>query len=279
MALTSPRFRNEPDLNRVEAGQAVLRRGSTGRHVHLIQMALIDLGFAMPISTLSPEYSPDGVYGAETEAVVTAFQRSVPPPGLAPDGAVGQLTMRALDSRFPRFGHRINLHFRSLSLTDIPFDTLLANTQRVYAQYGIEARFASGESLGLTPAQERRFTVVRQDCNWVMNSGDFADLHRLGTPVPNDDISVFIVSQFQQAGNDGCGGHADNRPACAVTHNCMAFTPPHEIGHVLLTPAFPQVHSASPRNLMFAGNWTSTPPTLTEKQLAKIRSSPLCHAI
>ena len=64
-------------IDRPRISPAALKRGSTGRHVHLVQMALIDLGFAMPISTLSQDYSPDGVFGVETEAVVKAFQRSV----------------------------------------------------------------------------------------------------------------------------------------------------------------------------------------------------------
>jgi hypothetical protein len=279
LPLTSPRFRNENELTAVEAGRAPLKRGSTGRHVHLVQMALIDLGFAMPVSTLSQDYSPDGVFGLETETVVKAFQRSVSPPGLKPDGVVGQLTLRELDKRFPRFTHRINLHFRSLSLTDIPFQRLMSNTTQVYAQYGIEALFASGQSLGLQPDQERRFTVVGQNCQWEMNSGEFADLHKLGTPVPNTDIAVFIVNQFQEPNNDGCAGHAANIPACAVTHNCMQWTVAHEVCHVLLTSTFVPVHTVSPRNLMFAGNWATSPPTLTEKQTAKVRSSPLCHAI
>ena len=279
MPLTSPRFKNERELIFVEAGRDVLRRGSTGRHVHLVQMALIDLGFAMPISTLSRDYSPDGVYGVETEGVVKAFQRSVPPPGLKPDGVIGRLTLRELDKRHPRFTHRINLHFRSLSLSDVPFDRLMSNTTQVYAQYGIEARFASGESLGLSPDQERRFNVVGQNCEWQLNSGEFAELHKLGTPVPNTDIKVFIVNQFQEHDNDGCAGHAANLPACAVTHDCMQWTVAHEIGHVLLTSTFVPVHTLSPRNLMFAGDWTGSVPTLTEKQTAKIRSSPLCRII
>jgi hypothetical protein len=279
LPLTSPRFRNERELTAVEAGRATLQRGSTGRHVHLVQMALIDLGFAMPISTQSQDYSPDGVFRVETETVVQAFQRSVSPPGLKPDGVVGQLTLRELDKRFPRFTHRINLHFRSLSLTDIPFQRLMSNTTQVYAQYGIEARFASGQSLGLQPDQERRFTVVGQNCQWEMNSGEFADLHKLGTPVPNTDIAVFIVNQFQEPNNDGCAGHAAHIPACAVTHNCMQWTVAHEVCHVLLTSTFLPIHTVSPRNLMFGGNWATEPPTLTEKQTAKVRSSPLCRAI
>src|SRR5579872_4233822 len=136
MPLTSPRFRNERPFIAIEANQNALRRGSSGRHVHLVQMALIDLGFAMPISTASADYSPDGVYGAETENAVKAFQRTVR--GLAPDGVVGQSTLRELDRRFNRFTHRINLHFRSLSLSDVPFNLIMSSVERVYSQYGIE---------------------------------------------------------------------------------------------------------------------------------------------
>jgi peptidoglycan hydrolase-like protein with peptidoglycan-binding domain len=165
MPLTSPRFRNERDLIAIEANRAVMQRGSHGRHVHLVQMALIDLGFGMPVSTSSNDYSPDGVYGIETETVVKAFQRSVPPPGLTPDGAVGQLTMRELDKRFPTFTHRFNLHFRSLALSNVPFDRLMSGAAQVYAQYGIEARFANGQSLGLSPDEggqvQRRKTELR----------------------------------------------------------------------------------------------------------------------
>jgi Putative peptidoglycan binding domain len=87
MPLTSPRFRQEADFNAVAAGRKALRRGARGRNVHLIQMALLDLGSRMPISTGSNDFSPDGIYGVETERVVKEFQRSVP--GLNADGVVG----------------------------------------------------------------------------------------------------------------------------------------------------------------------------------------------
>jgi hypothetical protein len=161
-------------------------------------MALLDLRFPMPISTRSNDYSPDGVFGTETENVVKAFQRSMPPPGLTPDGVVGQLTMRELDKRFPKFTHRFNLHFRSLALSSVPFDRLLSGTAQVYAQYGIEARFANGQSLGLSPDEEARYNVVKQNCDWVMDSGEFAELHRLGTPKPNNDMAVSSSINFRK---------------------------------------------------------------------------------
>jgi len=240
-------------------------------------MALIDLGFAMPISTVSNDYSPDGVYGAENEGVVKAFQRSVR--GLQPDGVLGQLTLRELDRRHGRFTHRVNLHFRSLSLSDVPFDRIMSSSAQVYAQYGIEVRFASGESLGLSTDDQNRFNVVTQNCDWQMDSGEFAELHRLGTPVPNNDVAVFIVNQFQE-NILGCGGHASNRPACAVRHDCSRWDVAHEVCHVLLTSSFSPTHTSSQRNLMFpTSNQGRESLTLTEKHLATIRSSPLCRQL
>jgi hypothetical protein len=110
-----------------------------------------------------------------------------------------------------------------------------------------------------------------------MDSGEFADLHRLGTPIPNNDVAVFIVNQFQE-NIRGCGGHATNLPACAVSHDCLRWSLAHEICHVLLTSSFAPQHTDSTRNLMFhSESLALEPPALTEKQTPKIRSSPLCR--
>lgn len=278
MSLSSPRFRNEPALQAVASRTRILKEGARGRHVHVVQMALIDLGFAMPRSTTSNHYSPDGIYGSETTAVVKAFQRATP--GLADDGEIGPNTMRALDARFPGFNHRVNLHFRSLSLSNVPFDRMMTSMELVYAQYGIEARFASGESLGLSDEEQTQFTIIDQNCEWEMNSGEFAELEQMGTRVPPHDVAVYIVNRFQEGDVLGCGGHAANRPACAVTHDCSRWDPAHEVGHVLLTSTFSPTHTDDQRNLMFptssSGNTTLT---LTDKQLTRIRASPLCRAV
>ena len=278
MTFNSPRFKTETQLGRIETGHDVLVRGSHGRHVHLLQMALIDLGFAMPISTASQDFSPDGSYGRETEAAVEAFQRKNPP--LKPDGKIGQNTIREIDKQIGGMKHRVRLHFRSLSLSDVPFDLMLSSAQRAYAQYGIEIFFASGESLGLSDEEAKRFSVVGQNCGWSLDSGEFAALHALGSSVPNNDIKVFIVNKFQESNVLGCGGHAAGKPACAVTHDSSRWDMAHEVGHVLLTSGFAPVHSGSTRNLMFGTSSNGpTPLALTDKQIAKIRASPLCRAI
>jgi hypothetical protein len=278
MPLTSPRFRNEPELLSVAVNRSALRRGARGRHVHLVQMALLDLGFAMPVSTRSDHFSPDGIYGAETERVVSDFQGSTP--GLSVDGTVGHETLLALDRRHPDFTHRINLHFRSLSLTDVPFDRMLSSTERAYAQYGIQALFMSGASLGLSQEDQDRFNVIDQDCDWDLDSGEFAELHNRGPRFPLTDVGVFIVNRFQDANTLGCGGHSADRPACTVTHDCSRWDVAHEVCHVMLTSSFSPVHTNDRRNLMFPTSSNgATPLTLTEKQLAQVRANPLCHRI
>ncbi|MCB1023118.1 MAG: peptidoglycan-binding protein, partial [Acidobacteria bacterium] len=73
MALQSPRFRKNSRLIEASKGKT-LRKGASGRHVHLIQMALIDLGYPMPKSVGGIRYSPDGSYGEETKQKVIEFQ-------------------------------------------------------------------------------------------------------------------------------------------------------------------------------------------------------------
>jgi hypothetical protein len=70
-----------------------LRAGDDGPAVRTLQRALRRLGFAAG--------SLDGVFGAKTEAAVTAFQRAH---GLTPDGVVGAATARALNRALARVG-------------------------------------------------------------------------------------------------------------------------------------------------------------------------------
>ena len=75
MSLTSPRFTSSDTLKKVDANLAVLQKGSEGRAVHLVQMALLDLGYKLPLSTGKKNYSPDGIYGEETKQAVKKFQQ------------------------------------------------------------------------------------------------------------------------------------------------------------------------------------------------------------
>ncbi len=279
MPLTSPRFKDNATLVAVEANKAALARNSNGVAAHLVQMALVDLGFAMPRSTGSVNYSPDGIYGQETVDVVKAFQRSQTPP-LKDDGIVGQNTLRALDKKFPGFSHKVKLHFRSIALTNVPFNVSLRNAELAFAQYGILIEFASGESLLLSSEQTEKFNRIDQECNWDLNDGEFAEVQSLGSRAPTTDVLVFHVSRFADGNTLGCGGHMTGRPACTITASASGWDTAHEVCHVLLGSNFEPVHSTDKRNLMFEiSRSEKSVPQMTVQQVARIRASNQCKSI
>jgi hypothetical protein len=282
MGLSSPRFTSSDTLKKVEANLAVLQKGAVSRAVHLVQMALLDLGYPLPLSTGSANYSPDGIFGEETKAVVKRFQRDSKTAmlTLTDDGIIGQKTIRELDRRFSAFQHRVKLHFRSLALTNVPFARSLSNAEIVFGQYGIKAEFASGESLFLTDDQRDLFNQIDQECDWDLDDGEFNQLQSLGTPAPANDVLVFHVNTFADGNTLGCGGHAKDRPACTITASALAWDTAHEVCHVLLGSKFNPVHVNDLRNLMHPTSRTlSSVPVLTVSQVAQIRNSVCCRPI
>ncbi|KAM3099726.1 peptidoglycan-binding protein [Phormidesmis sp. 146-12] len=96
VGLRSPRFRNNARLQAAANNKPPMRPGERGQAVQILQQALIDLKFPMPISTRR-RGTPDGIYGAETTATVRKFQQRY---GLKPDGIVGKNTLSRLDRLF-----------------------------------------------------------------------------------------------------------------------------------------------------------------------------------
>ncbi|MDX2416796.1 MAG: peptidoglycan-binding domain-containing protein [Xanthomonadales bacterium] len=277
MALVSPRFIHKGRLVRAANG-ATIREGSRGSHIHLVQMALIDLGYPMPRSTGGRRYSPDGAFGNETKEKLLSFQESN---NIATSGVIDEDTMLALDHQCRAYTSRVTLHFRSISLTNVPFARSLANAEKVYAQYGINIRFGSGKSLMLSASEEQTFNQIDGECDWAINTGEYNRLHRLGGSVSSTDILVYFVRAFADADTLGCGGHATNRPACTVASNASHWDTAHEVGHVLLTSSFSPVHMNNHRrNLMYP--WSSNDPrikVLTDSQINRIRLSNCCASI
>jgi murein L,D-transpeptidase YcbB/YkuD len=97
MSLTSPRFSGNQRLQRAATNQPPMRRGERGDAVALLQDALVELGFPMPITTQKGESFPDGIFGAETEKTVAEFQSRH---GLTRDGVAGHDTLHRLDELF-----------------------------------------------------------------------------------------------------------------------------------------------------------------------------------
>lgn len=94
MALACTRFTSEPTLVKASSNAPPLRQGASGPGVKALQLALLDLGFAMPVSTGGGTRLPDGVFGPETAGAVRAFQQAN---ALMVDAVVGTQTMTRLD--------------------------------------------------------------------------------------------------------------------------------------------------------------------------------------
>ena len=76
---------NNPTLTEL-MGTDVLRQGSRGEGVTVLQRALVDAGYSVTV---------DGIFGSGTRGVVMAFQRSC---GLVADGLVGPKTAAAIEA-------------------------------------------------------------------------------------------------------------------------------------------------------------------------------------
>jgi len=94
MALTSKRFSRDAALQSAANNSPPLRAGAAGDGVKTLQASLVELGFAMPVSTKQGKISADGIYGAETTKVVRDFQNKH---GLSADGVAGRDTLTRID--------------------------------------------------------------------------------------------------------------------------------------------------------------------------------------
>src|SRR5271163_4417539 len=88
MPLSSGSFKNSTRLQSAANNSPPLRRGESGPGVALLQLALATLDYSMPETMKC--VGPDGIYGSETVAAVTAFQRDHQ---LAMDGIAGTDTL------------------------------------------------------------------------------------------------------------------------------------------------------------------------------------------
>jgi hypothetical protein len=100
MTLVSNRFARNSRLQSAAQNSPPLKKNEPDREaVALVQQALVDIGFPMPISMAHGK--PDGIYGDETVNTVAKFQTQQ---ALQRDGQAGRDTLHRLDSFFPPVG-------------------------------------------------------------------------------------------------------------------------------------------------------------------------------
>lgn len=102
MALASSILSGNARLDQVASGAPSVKKApprDDADAVQRIQRALVELGFALPLSFPNgPTGQPDGVFGNETHRQVIAFQKqSFPGDANQWDGRVGRLTLGKMD--------------------------------------------------------------------------------------------------------------------------------------------------------------------------------------
>ncbi len=293
MSLKSPRFASNERLQSAASNDPVLARGAISAAVRVIQQALIDLRFPLPIST-KKFGSPDGVFGAETKSRVRDFQRKS---GLSPDGIVGKNTMHKLDELLPGaaaplpplpkgtlFTHRVRVHLRTVARPSVSEYTSFHTAQRVYAQYKIKLQLSSAASLMLPKGKKLDLEVIDVDCYPHKLSADQRLIYSLGNSgnIGANDIRVYYVDRIRDVDLGtlhGCAGSLPGKAAVTVAAAASRWDMAHEIGHILLGSSYKPVHHADTRNLMHASSVPATTPFLDDSQVQAIKRSRYCVAM
>lgn len=296
MALVSPRFKDDARLQKAAENKPAMKYGEKGEPVRLVQQALIDLGFALPVST--KKYgSPDGIFGLETAAQLRKFQAKHT---LTPDGIAGKNSLHKMDELLPneapplppipkpiKAKHRVRLHFRSIAVPFVPEFTALAFAQQVYGQYDIDIVMASGQSLALDPLETVKLHTIDGQCKWDQTNDEQKLLFGMGGTqgVNPTDVLVYYVNAIKKDNGDelnGCAGHEPTQPAVVVGSAGSRWTLAHELGHVLLGSKFDPVHmDDDTTNVMHSPTTdiTANPPNFNEAQLEAIRKSKCCVVV
>jgi len=117
MSLQNPRFKNNNRLQRVSHNNPLMKQGeSNAKAVAILQQALINLGYFMPLST-RVDGSMDGGYGEETTRQVKAFQHEN---DLQSDGIIGRNTMLKFDRLQYLTAFQLTTEIKANFVQDLP---------------------------------------------------------------------------------------------------------------------------------------------------------------
>ncbi|MFK7993549.1 MAG: peptidoglycan-binding protein [Granulosicoccus sp.] len=270
MTLTSPNFRNVPQLEAASGNSPWLKKGVRGHGVHLIQFALIDLGFPMPQSIGGAGLSPDGIYGDETVQRMKEFQRSsFGGPPIKDDGAAGSNTMSKLDRAVSSFTHRVRVHMFINVTPEAPVLKAENLAKELYGRYGIDLQIVSSQSLPLSHEEEQEFS---QHALPFRRMKELAQAYTTIQPLPTE-IMVFYILLFDPDTDLALSLANRTGAVTRIKKNADVSTLAHEIAHNLIdSPHGVSEHVAHKHNIL-AVLPRSTPFVLSIEQVEQMRKN------
>ena len=150
MPLMSPLLASNPRLQKASNNQPPMASGESNPGVRVLQLALIRIGYSMPISTANGKSPPDGVFGKETLKVVRAFQGDQ---NLTVDGIVGHDTLAYLDVRMMMMDRE--LIQAGLDELNLRASLLLPGPARLFSATTARGTSPPGAPKALTPTTSK----------------------------------------------------------------------------------------------------------------------------
>lgn len=278
MTISSPRFANVLQLTQAAQNRPPLSVGSRGHGVHLVQFALIDLGYAMPRSMGKNRMSPDGVFGSETKGVVEAFQASSHGgPAVKDDGIVGQNTMAKLDRAIGGYTHRLPVTIWTVKQSALSIFAMVREAQEVYGHYGIKFEVRYGRCVPLSDADHDAFRSKKTKLPKLVEIAE----KKIGVTFTATDTTVVQLGRFDPDDVYGVALSNQQKALVRISDDATVSTLAHEVGHIVLTPASghdAEDHTSYVHNIMTDGS-ERRPYVLGYDQVKEMRAHARCPKI
>ena len=166
----------------------------------------------------------------------------------------------------------VRLHIKTLSVPNIPINTMINNMRQVYRAAGFEVDVASTETLNLPVLNDLDVGACTRGNTTNEQDTLFGNRNNVGA----NDIPVYFVRSTVPPFS-GCAAHADGVPACVVANGASAWTLGHEVGHVL------DLNHVNNNDRLMTGNGTTNitnpPPDLSSGEINTMDSSPLTREL
>lgn len=175
--------------------------------------------------------------------------------------------------------HEARITIRSIALPEFDYAMAKRNAEQLYGSNGIYFNVVSEQCTALSEEMALRLAVIDGTCRWNQFSEEQDDLYdAVGGSMFSGILVCFVGSLMKPDGGrlNGCAGHEPAKPTAVIGKSATVWTMAHEVGHILLSPSYSPVHTASSGNIMYRRSSTFTAassPSFDAAQVTQMKSS------